>query len=1382
MRHCSYFFVLLSLMLMGAASAQLIGGGQTDLAAGAQVIASSSVGTPGNRYTADDAVDGNNATWWAAYNKTPATLEVRFAKPQQVDTIVFLNPQNPNLYSNAKHINISLPNITPLDQELPDDVGPFIIRIAPVTTDSIKLTIMETHDPNMAYLGVAALQVYNDPQKQVRVKKPMTSVWRGIDLTENGRSEHPCVYMTRADVEAARQRIQTEAWAKTLAQSIIKSADQALARPDEWYLKMMPKKGACFAYGFTGCPICKGSWGTWGGARCSWDNPGHVTCTNGHVLPDAEHPDPGDGYKNPDGRIHYMVGSWNAWVIEKFTLEMANSLAQAYSLTGDEKYAEKAAFILDAVADIYPSCDKGSWDYPSEPPSGRLDRPWYQVARVLVRLVDFYDQIYHSPVLDKPSITTGLTRRQNIVENMLKNGAAYCYEQSLHGGLNNGEADYVRGALAVGALLGIDSYVDWAYDGPYGIKALVHNNICRDGAYFETSVMYSDHTRGLYLSYAEPLWNYRSEKYPQGVDLYKDPVFQSFYLLPVARMGCLGHSPRYGDSGPDLTRLRPPAVPADALDTQFAEILYARSSGKTHEDFGDLLSYLCGGDVTRARASTSDAEWMLFHAAPPPQTKGTLPAWLNARINDTAFFGEKGIALLRTPNSPEAQAALIRFGPSLNHGHTDDLNLNYFALGYELTYDLGYGLGSTHTQVGWSHQTASHNLVMVDEKSQGPNTDVDGSGGSLFLLAGLPGLQVSDASAEPTYQSLGVTDYRRLCALIGEGKDTYLLDIFHVKGGKQHDYIFHALSNKVDFAGVQFGAAAKGSLAGEDIDWGVKQGNDGDMIGYPNKPYWNPPPGNGLGFLMEPQRGNLTGPMTATWNIGADDCHLRMTLLPEPDTELITAWAPGIYPERQGMYGAPEGYPRTRYIYARRQSPTPLESTYVAVYEPYAPQMPQGVHDDVELSRIASVTGGEYRRIPSAGVLLFKATGPDDELSLPLKVAKDGTYTISAAVYGSQNYGQASLAIDGQPFQRLLNENNAVNGGTAKIFVLGDRQLKAGEHTFTVRMVKPVEGNYWIGLQYVSISPAGSAMRADQPAKPFLASAARLASPAGTVAVEVKHVTGSSDLLFYNPKPGTVVNCPQAKLSTDAYLARTTGNTFNFVGGSRLKVGALDVKMPQGQLSGTISRVDYQTNRVYTNTKLPTDGRLNGALVYFNNPRYSRNTAYRIERVLPNASGSIIDLGRTSLILGFAELDDDPVDENTIATLNPSEYSRALRRPDSHFFHGKLLATEDLKLRTNIRATIFGQPFTIKVDSSKGFRKDQRVYYYDIQQSDSFTIYNTCSLQAQAGGTMLLTGNSNVTLNLAKPLEAQVGGKWVACRNGVIPWRAEGTLLRFAAR
>jgi hypothetical protein len=72
-----------------------------------------------------------------------------------------------------------------------------------------------------------------------------------IELNKKGRKEHPCVYMTVADVESARELMETQVWARNYADNVIAAADEAMAKSDGWYL------------------ICKTDWGTWGmrGAR-----------------------------------------------------------------------------------------------------------------------------------------------------------------------------------------------------------------------------------------------------------------------------------------------------------------------------------------------------------------------------------------------------------------------------------------------------------------------------------------------------------------------------------------------------------------------------------------------------------------------------------------------------------------------------------------------------------------------------------------------------------------------------------------------------------------------------------------------------------------------------------------------------------------------------------------------------------------------------------------------------------------------------------------------------------------------------------------------------------------------------------------------------------
>ena len=433
-------------------------------------------------------------------------------------------------------------------------------------------------------------------------------------------TKHPTVYKIPADVLRARDNVQRFAWAKKMAGGIKKSADEWLARDDAWLRAQVPKAGAAFAYGFTGCPSCGSDWGLWNRAQASFDNPGHVTCAKGHVLPDAAHPDAGTGYVGPDGRIHYFVGSYNSWVVEMLT-GAATNLADAYSLGGDERYAAKAAVILDALAAVYPACDKGSWDYPSNPPSGRFHRPWYQVARVLVIYTDQYDSIYHSASLDAPSVVPGLTRRKNIEGNLLRNGALYCYEQSRKSpSLTNGVADYVRGALAVGVCLDIPEYVRWAVDGPYGILTMLENNIDRDGAYYETSLGYSMHARSLYLSFSEPLFNYSGGAYPSGVNLYEHPKFRAMALLNLGQT-LAGHRSAYGDSGPDTKRIEAPGRPFDAADYSFLERLYVRADDALdRHDLGELLLWLAGDDVESQRTGATD-RWLLFHARPLPASK-----------------------------------------------------------------------------------------------------------------------------------------------------------------------------------------------------------------------------------------------------------------------------------------------------------------------------------------------------------------------------------------------------------------------------------------------------------------------------------------------------------------------------------------------------------------------------------------------------------------------------------------------------------------------------------------------------------------------------------------------------------------------------------------
>ncbi len=661
----------------------------------------------------------------------------------------------------------------------------------------------------------------------------------------------------------------------------------------------------------------------------------------------------------PTGASTILSGAYNAWAVETLTFKGLEYLVHAYSLTGDERYAAKAAVILDALAAVYPADHKGPWDYPSKPPSGRLDRPWYQASRVLIHYVDHYDQLFNSPSLDRPSVAAGLSRRRNIEENLLLDGGAYCYEQSKAGSLHNGEADYERGALAVGVCLGIPEYVRWAADGPFGIRSLLANDIDRDGGYYETTPMYADHTRELDWTFAEPLLNYRGSAFPSGVDIYTDPKFQLFLLPHNLPMKAAGHLPRFGDAPPDLEKRTVPARPFDRSDYDFLEKLHGRTTdGAVREQAAVLMSWLAAGDIIAKRRleSTGDASgltipdrrmsagfsmyrepgdelggwftermWLLFHAGEAPAAAGELPAKWQRRLLGSDFFGQKGLVMLRAGAGDASQGLFLRYGPSLNHGHFDDLNVNIIARGYDVTYDMGYGRSAaTQTQSNWARQTVSHNLVVVDEASQ---LETGETGGSLELFAESPLARAVEASSNRCYAKEGVSVYRRLAALLG-GETPYALDIFRVRGGRQHDYVFHALSDEVRVVGVTLGAAEPGSLAGPDIDWSAAQVADGDLAGHPNDWGWVAPPGNGYGFLAGPRRGEPAGSWSAEWALDPAS-RLRLVMAANPGTEVIAARANGLYPH----------YPKSRYMLARRRGEN-LQSEFIAAVEPCGSRLP----------------------------------------------------------------------------------------------------------------------------------------------------------------------------------------------------------------------------------------------------------------------------------------------------------------------------------------------------------------------------------------------------------------------------------------------------------
>jgi len=1264
-----------------------VGAGGVVTHAPGEVAASSHSGA---KYAPGKAVDGDEGTRWACGDQAglPQWLEVCFEKPVTVDTIQLAIPVD-HLYAAWKEAEVAFSGGEPVRFSLEAGQTRALWRFPARETGFVRVSVLSVYEGRAGaarhYVGVYEIAAASDPEKVLTLPKDADKALPREALVIRRTRGHPCVNVTAEDVARAKERIERCEWARKERDTVVAAAEEWLCESDEYWLSFLPEPGACYAYGFTGCPICGSRTGTWAGAYCSWDQPGRVRCSKGHVLPDEDHPDDGHGYTAPDGRIHYLVGQYNAWVTEQWTNNALPALSTAYLLTGDERYAARGALLLDALASIYAESTSGSWDYPSNPPSGRFARPWYQVARMLVRYVEFHDFLYNSAEMDKPSLRPGMTRRENIEGYLLEDGAYYCYGHSFSGALHNGHADYMRGALAVGCLLDVPEYVRIAVAGPYSIHAMLANNIDRDGRYYETALGYAIHARNLYLTFADPLYNLRSEEYPEGVNLYDDPLFESCMLFPELQVMLAGRMPNFGDAGPDVGFRPFPEHPFSGVDYRYLERLYARTTDTAkRRAYGAALGWLAEGDAPRVRGAAGDRGWLLWHAGDLPESDPALPPTIEPRVRSSWVAGMKGMAVLRGGD----QAALVRFGPSLNHGDPDDLGLLYYANGREWTYDIGYGLGSTHTHVGWASSTVSHCLVTVNEANQ---LGADGSGGSLLFLGDLPTVKVVQATSENSYRAEGVRVYERTVALVD---GAYLVDVFRVAGGRQHDFAFGSIGDDLTPFGVPQLTAHEGSLA-EGYAWGQKILPDGDVEGYPNKPYWSPPPGNGYGFFYNVRRGRPEAVWGGTWHAPGDMAAPFRMHVAGDRAEAIFATAPGLYPDK----------PLAGYVIARRTGDD-LESTFLAVYDPFASEGRRFDFNYTDLAHSMVESSAETKVMDSYATVLLKGVKAGDSMTMRLNLEHEpASPTLVVQCLQAPSYGKLQVEWDGVPVGEAVDLGRPTVQGPAP-FEVGEVDASAGEHTITFRTAEAEAFYLGIsGLQFGADAVAAP--------EPVVDGVRRIAQHA----LEVRRTNGKVDVLLRGP---CEADCAYGRVTFDGDFAYLAGDgervrCAEVVGCAGLRLGERVLDEGPAAFEAAVTAVDLERRAIEVDRDLP-DG-LAALVAVFSNPAYSRTTAYHVRE----AAGRRLVLHASTLSLGKGQVQ-AITDTNTLTSAIPHEYAKSVRRrPSSLFFDGKRIVGERGGV-TRVVATKSGPLLELTVEDATVFEAGETFTYHDLAEGDTVRV------------------------------------------------------------
>lgn len=160
-------------------------------------------------------------------------------------------------------------------------------------------------------------------------------------------------------------------------------------------------------------------------------------------------------------------------------------------------------------------------------------------------------------------------------------------------------------------------------------------------------------------------------------------------------------------------------------------------------------------------------------------------------------LGGFGAAILEDgqfqPDPLAKRGAALIYGIGRGHAHQDTLNLELMAHGCRVAPDLGGREEGPRKGRPCMRNSSVHNLVEVDNRNfqnTYAGSTIAGTGWNTSFEA-QPGAQFMEHHARATSHP-EVSLYMRQTAFIDAGdRDSYVFDVFRVRGGKTHTYAFH---------------------------------------------------------------------------------------------------------------------------------------------------------------------------------------------------------------------------------------------------------------------------------------------------------------------------------------------------------------------------------------------------------------------------------------------------------------------------------------------------------------------------------------------------------------------------------------------------------------
>jgi len=858
-------------------------------------------------------------------------------------------------------------------------------------------------------------------------------------------------YYTAARIQAMRDNIARYEWARTQRNEAVAKADKWAAYGDDRLRTLIipPHVPRGFDVHSQGCPVH----GTeiYGKTRYSWiidfDKPFKVKCpVGGEEYPSndfaaylasgmkdkslltGDHVDDGFGWHKPgdhNAAKYWFVAYYAHGSMLRFLSEAMQNLADAVMFVEAEDpakarlYAHKLAVLLHEMARYYPD-----YDYKTQSREnaeiysdyrGKITNFIWECGWPVI-FATGYDAV--KPYLKDDTglhASTGKSAAEIdafIRERTLMHSAREIMEGT--GRIRGNYGTHQRTLLIVAQVLDEKSVrptsremIDWVNENgaeksirDLGLRDALINLIYRDGHPCE-SFSYNEDWIDNLTEVAETLAGL-------GINYFDDPRFRKAMLWPYGILLGGTMSPAFGDVG------GPFGAGGHWSPEQCQRALRCMKDPDPRFAWG-----MKGTEAKRFDIWSPAIDEVLADFARKPEPRVGL---------DSVLFPGYGLANLQSGALDNRTATSLAYGANPNHNHWDQLNMVLFAEGNCLLTDLGYPDQMEHSNgrlFGYHANTIAHNTVTVDASMQGRNP------GSIHAFARNRFAQVADVSCEGAYEGK-VSLYRRVNMLVEAAPDrSYLFDVFHVRGGKQHDYALHGTQADF-FCEPPLGPVQEsGTLAGPDVPYGYfyddeelrdKPAGSVSYVGYR---------GSGFQFLTNVQRGPLNGYAFCDWKLTEPlagqsdrpwkDIALRAHLIGSNET-IISC---------DGPLQQYNHLPKSFKCLIRRRIGDSLESRFTTVLEPY-----KGKPWIVKVSPVeiapddGRATAARVELADGASHYVFHSIDPEQSYTL------DGKLVIRGQV--------ACLAIDagGKPVRAMLLNGTILRYGDYAVEGRGIRRTR----------------------------------------------------------------------------------------------------------------------------------------------------------------------------------------------------------------------------------------------------------------------------------------------------------------------------------------------------